>query len=113
MGEHAAMRSFGNLFWGGIVAGWLLALIAWLVEASHWTTGQVAVIWILTLLLGLGEFAHCIVSSTEILTAVIHGSVGFHRYLTWLGPATLGNVVGGTVLVTMLNYGQTRQHGKH
>jgi formate-nitrite transporter family protein len=112
IGEQAVQGSSKHLFWAAVVAGWLLALIAWLVEASHWTTGQVAVVWILALLLGLGEFAHCIVGSTEILTAVLYGSVALAHYLRWLLWATLGNVIGGTVLVAGLNYGQLSPHKK-
>jgi len=109
MGAQASQGSIGHLFWSAVVAGWLMALIAWLVEASHWTTGQVAVVWILTLLLGLGDFTHCIVGSTEILTSVLQGSVPVMHYFWWLLWATMGNVIGGTVLVAVLNYGQLAQ----
>ena len=109
IGERAVIGSFSHLVWSGVVGGWLLASIAWLVSASHWTTGQVAVVWVLTLALGLGDFTHCIVGSTEILTGVVRGTIAPFAYLQWLGPATLGNVLGGIILVTLLNYGQVTQ----
>jgi formate-nitrite transporter family protein len=66
-------------------------------------------IWLLTFVVGVGHFAHCIVTSGEILCAVVGGSVPVLRYFNWLLPATLGNIVGGVVIVSLLNYGQVRE----
>ena len=68
-GVHAAEGSF-VIFAKGIIGGWLIALVAWMVTAAHWTIGQIAV--------------------------------------TWLLPATLGNITGGVAIVSLLNYGQVR-----
>jgi formate/nitrite transporter FocA (FNT family) len=95
-----------TVFWSGVVAGWLLALVAWLVTASHWTTGQAIMTWALTFVLGLGHFAHCVASSGEIMSAVVSGAVKLSAYGSWLGAATLGNILGGVVMVSLLNYGQ-------
>jgi formate/nitrite transporter FocA (FNT family) len=109
LGDQAAPGSFGHLFWSGVVGGWLIALVAWMVSASHWTIGQVAMIWLLTFIVGVGHFAHCVVTSCEILSSVMAGSVSVPTYLHWLGAATLGNIVGGVGIVSVLNYGQVRQ----
>lgn len=76
--------------------------------ASHWTIGQIAVVWLLTFLVGVGHFAHCIAGSAEIMSAVISGVVPFSRYLQWLALATAGNIFGGVTLVTLLNFGQVK-----
>ena len=109
LGNQAAPGSFGHLFWSGVVGGWLIALVAWMVSASHWTIGQVAMIWLLTFIVGVGHFAHCIVTSCEILSSAMAGSVSVPAYLHWLAAATLGNIVGGVGIVSVLNYGQVRQ----
>jgi formate/nitrite transporter FocA (FNT family) len=109
LGERAVQGSFGRLFWSGVVGGWLIALVAWMVTASHWTIGQVAMIWLLTFIVGAGHFAHCIVTSCEILSATLGGPVSPVSYLHWLLAATLGNIVGGVGIVSVLNYGQVRQ----
>jgi formate-nitrite transporter family protein len=88
--------------------GWLIALVAWLVTASHWTIGQIAVIWLLTFVVGVGRFSHCIASSGEIMSAVFAGTVPFPQYLSWLAVATAGNIVGGVTIVTLLNFGQVK-----
>jgi formate/nitrite transporter FocA (FNT family) len=109
LGTVAVQGSFGHLFWSGVVGGWLIALVAWLVTASHWTIGQVVIIWVLTFVVGIGHFAHCIVTSCEILSASLAGTVSFGDYGHWLSAATLGNIVGGVGIVSVLNYGQVRQ----
>lgn len=109
LGIEAAQGSFGHLFWSGVVGGWLIALVAWMVTASHWTIGQVVMIWLLTFILGIGHFAHCIVTSCEILSASMAGAVSMGSYFHWLLPATLGNIAGGVGIVSVLNYGQVRQ----
>ena len=108
LGVDASAGSGSHLFWSGMIGGWLIALVAWVVTASHWTIGQVAMVWMLTFILGAGHFAHCIVTSSEILAAVVAGAVPAATYLNWLWPATLGNIAGGVLIVSMLNYGQVR-----
>ena len=90
------------------MAGWLLALVAWLITASHWTTGQALMTWTMTFVLGLGKFAHCVANSGEILSSLLAGRVGFDTYGYWLTAATLGNIAGGVVMVSLLNYGQVK-----
>jgi formate/nitrite transporter FocA (FNT family) len=106
LGVNSVSHPARTVFWSAVVAGWLLALVAWLVTASHWTTGQALVTWTLTFVLGLGHFAHCVASSGEIMSAVVSGAVGLSTYGSWLVAATLGNIVGGVVMVSLLNYGQ-------
>lgn len=108
LGTYAVNHSFSDVFWSGVVAGWLLALVAWLVTGSHWTTGQAVMTWTMTFILGLGRFAHCVANSGEILSAVLSRDVSAGGYCSWLVAATLGNIAGGVVMVSLLNYGQVR-----
>jgi formate/nitrite transporter FocA (FNT family) len=64
---------------------------------------------LLTFVVGVGGFAHCIVTSCEILSAAFAGPVTAGAYLYWLLAAVLGNIVGGVGIVSLLNYGQVRQ----
>src|SRR4029079_18271708 len=45
LGGHAPRCSSAALFWSGVFGGWVIALVAWRVTASHWTIGQVSIIW--------------------------------------------------------------------
>jgi formate/nitrite transporter FocA (FNT family) len=108
MGMAAAAPGTRHIFWSGVVGGWMIAMVAWLVSGSHSITGSVAVIWALTFIVGLGHFAHCIATSGEILSAVLSHNLPAHAYFRWLLPATAGNILGGVVLVTLLEYGQVK-----
>jgi len=107
-GVTAASPSAKHVFWSAVVGGWIIALVAWLVSGSHSITGSVALIWSLTFIVGLGHFAHCIATSGEILAAVLTNKLTVLAYLKWLSLATAGNVTGGVVLVTLLEYGQAK-----
>jgi formate/nitrite transporter FocA (FNT family) len=108
LGTQAASPSMHHIFWSGVVGGWIIAMVAWLVSGSHSITGSVAVIWVLTFIVGAGHFAHCIATSGEILAAVLTHAVTAGGYFRWLVVATSGNIVGGVVLVTLLEYGQVK-----
>lgn len=108
LGTLAAQGTFGHIFWSGVIGGWMIALVAWMVTASHWTIGQIAVIWLLTFVVGVGHFAHCVASTGEIMSAVFAGAVPFSRYVEWLALATVGNICGGVTIVTLLNFGQVK-----
>src|SRR5438270_11991476 len=108
LGLQAASGNFTFNFAKGIIGGWLIALVAWMVTASHWTIGQIAVTWMLTFIVGAGHFSHCIASSAEIVAAIMSGHLHFSNYFQWLLPATLGNILGGVSIVSLLNFGQVR-----
>ncbi len=107
-GQQAVNVPGAHIFWSAVIGGWIIALVAWLVSGSHSITGSVMLIWLLTFLVGLGHFAHCIASSGEILAAVLDHRVTTLRYFAWLVPAVLGNITGGVLIVTLLEYGQVK-----
>jgi formate/nitrite transporter FocA (FNT family) len=108
LGVQAAGVTTSHVFWSGVIGGWIIALVAWLVSGSHSITGSVMLIWLLTFVVGLGGFAHCIATSGEILAAILDHQLAVSRYFAWLAPATLGNICGGVLLVTLLEYGQVK-----
>jgi formate/nitrite transporter FocA (FNT family) len=108
LGVGAAGVATTRIFWSGVIGGWIIALVAWLVSGSHSITGSVMLIWLLTFVVGLGGFAHCIATSGEILAAILDHQLAASRYFAWLAPATLGNICGGVLLVTLLEYGQVK-----
>lgn len=100
--------SFAETFFSAVVTGFLLALVAWLVEGSDTVTARIAVIWSLTFLVALGSFDHCIATTVTAFAALLDGELAFGELLAWLAPATLGNIAGGVLIVTSINYGQVR-----
>ena len=110
---HEALRSgFLTTFVRGIFAGWLIALMVWMLPAA--SANQVAVVSIMTYLVGLGGLAHIIVGSVEVLYLVVTGQAGVATYITgFFIPALLGNVLGGFILVTWLNHAQVTAGDAH
>lgn len=106
LGAEALAHPTAAIFWSGVFGGWIIATTAWLVSGSHSITGSVLIIWLLTSVVGLGNFAHCIATSGEILTTVLTGQASTMAYLHWLLFAVLGNICGGVGLVTLIEYGQ-------
>jgi formate-nitrite transporter family protein len=106
LGAGAIAHPALTVFWSGVIGGWIIALAAWMVSGSHSITGSVAVIWLLTYIVGLGDFAHCIASSCEILVTVLTHHAPWVAFPQWFIPAVLGNICGGVGLVTILEYGQ-------
>jgi formate/nitrite transporter FocA (FNT family) len=66
-------------------------------------------VWLLTFVVGIGKFAHCIASSGEIISAVVAGAIPVSAYFHWLLPVVLGNILGGVIIVSVLNYGQVKE----
>ena len=98
-----------STFWSAVVTGWLLALVAWLVEASEHAIGQIVVIYAITLLVGLGGFDHCIATTVEAFCALFEGPLAVGDLLGWLAVTTAGNIIGGVMIVAAINYGQVRK----
>jgi formate/nitrite transporter FocA (FNT family) len=106
LGVEAIHNTPSAIFWSGVMGGWIIALAAWLVSGSHSITGSVMIIWMLTFVVGLGDFAHCIAASGEILVAILTHQAGWSAYPAWFFPAVAGNICGGVGMVTILEYGQ-------
>ncbi len=112
LGMQTVQGGVGHLFWAGVAGGWIIALMAWLVTASRFTIGQIALIYLMTFVVGAAGLAHCIAGSTEALSAVFAGQVSVGTFVVWLLAATAGNTVGGVIIVSLLNYGQVVGSGR-
>lgn len=108
LGDEAVSRDFGQTFWAGVLAGWLLALVAWVVEAVDRPIGALLVVWTLTMLVGLAKLDHSVATAVQAWAAVLEGDTGLWPALGWQATTLLGNALGGVFIVTVLNYAQVR-----
>lgn len=111
VGSDRVARPWSQTFWSAVVGGWLLALVAWMIEASTAVIGQVLLIYLLTFVIGIAELDHCVSTTAEVLAAAIQGHTSAAHVLPWLGTVVFGNILGGVVIVALLNYGQVRTGG--
>jgi len=95
----------------GVFAGWLIALIVWLLPSAEGT--RLWIIILITYLVSLGGFAHIIAGSVDAAYLVLIGQGSVGDYVGFFVPTLIGNVLGGVTLVAILNYGQvaTEIHG--
>lgn len=95
------------VFYKGIWAGWLVALMAWILNAARDTTSQVIVIWLTTGPIAAFGFKHSIAGATEAFYRAFLGDARWSEMLfSFELPALVGNIIGGVVLVAMVNHGQ-------
>jgi len=88
-----------------VVAGYLMAAMVWLITSAG--SGQVAIVTLMTYLIGVGGFAHVIAGSVESFLLVFNGHLDFSSMLAGFTlPVLAGNIVGGTLLFAMLSYAQ-------
>jgi formate/nitrite transporter FocA (FNT family) len=88
-----------------IFAGWLIALMVWLLPAAE--SARLSIIIILTYLVGVGGFDHVIAGSTTMFFLIVTKSVSWSTYITqFFLPTLLGNVIGGMSLVAALGHAQ-------
>ena len=103
--RHALEASFGSTVLKGILAGWLIALMVWLMPGARET--RFTVILLLTWLVSVAGFAHVIAGSVDVSFLIFSHQASVADYLwRFFAPTLVGNVVGGVTLVAVLNYGQ-------
>jgi len=107
MATLSTSDGFGLTFTRGIMAGWLIALLTWLMASTHESIAHLVLIWLTTAPIALLNFRHSIVGSVEAFYRVAAGtsSIG-EMFGQFIVPAVIGNTIGGVVLVALLNYGQ-------
>lgn len=105
LGQQAMQHDFGTTLVRGIFAGWLIALMVWLLPLAQ--TARVWVIIILTYFVGLAHLSHIIAGSIETFTLAAMGQASWMGVLGgFVVPALLGNIIGGVMLVAALNHAQ-------
>lgn len=98
-------HDFATTVLHGVYAGWLIALLVWMLPGAE--TAKLPVIVIMTYLVGLGGFAHVIAGASEVFYAVWRSEASWGRATGgFLLPALLGNLLGGLTMVAALNYAQ-------
>ncbi|MFZ0485031.1 MAG: formate/nitrite transporter family protein [Desulfobacterales bacterium] len=105
--QELFVGSFWQTFFSAVFAGWLIALMVWLLPFAE--SGRVTVIVIITYIVGLGHFAHIIAGSVNAFYALVVGGVSITAVASkFFVPALLGNIVGGVTFVSTINYAQVR-----
>src|SRR5215204_2135712 len=88
-----------------VYAGWIIALLVWMLPAAE--SAKIPVIVLMTWLIGIGGFAHVIAGSSEVFYAAWRGEATWGQAtLGYILPSLIGNMVGGITLVAAVNHAQ-------
>ena len=88
-----------------VFAGWLIALMVWMMPDA--ATSRVAIIIILTYLIGIAGLSHIVAGSTNVFYLVATGHLTLGQYFTtFFFPTVTGNILGGVSLVAALAHAQ-------
>jgi len=105
IGREALAPAWGTILLRGIFAGWLIALMVWLLPVAE--VARFWVIIVITYVVGLGHFSHIIAGSVETFYVAAAGEVSVgHTLLHFVLPTLIGNCIGGVSLVAALNHAQ-------
>lgn len=102
---HLTELSATDAFVRGIGAGFLVAAMVWMMPGAEGS--EFAVVSFTAWLIALAGFTHVIASMVEITALVLTNHIGVGgAFLTLLLPILAGNILGGTLLFTVLAYAQ-------
>lgn len=111
LGHKAMENGFAVVLLRGIFAGWLIALMVWLLPFAE--SARVWVIIFITYIVGLGHFSHIIAGAIETFTLAAMGLKGWLEVLGgYIVPTLIGNILGGVALVATLNHAQVVAGGE-
>lgn len=98
--NKATQPGFGLLILRGVLAGWLIALMVWLLPFAE--SARLWVVIILAYLVGLANLPHVVAGNVETFYLVTIGAISFgHCLIDYLLPTLIGNVIGGFALVAL------------
>lgn len=111
--EHLLAYDSKSLIISAVLAGWLMALAAWITLSTPSTLSQIVIIYIVTFIIGIGGLHHSIAGSVEMFVGYfISDHYSATDVLYFVSHALFGNLVGGSIFVALLNYGHIRQTQK-
>ncbi|MGY3038728.1 formate/nitrite transporter FocA (FNT family) [Rhodanobacter sp. TND4EL1] len=107
LGEELMRNSPWQMFTKGILAGWLISMMVWMLAATE--RSRFMVILVTTYVIAIGGFTHIIVGSVEAMYLVFAGKLDFLHCVTGFALPTLaGNIVGGSLIFALISHAQVR-----
>jgi formate/nitrite transporter FocA (FNT family) len=108
LARHALSKEPMEMLLYGIPAGFLVAVMVWMIPSAESAAFYVVVM--MTYLIALGSMTHVVAGSAEAFLLLLAGEFTLGRTIFgFLVPVFIGNVIGGTVLFALLAYGQVKR----
>jgi formate/nitrite transporter FocA (FNT family) len=107
VGEALMTNTPWQMFTKGILAGWLISMMVWMLAAAEHS--RFTVILMTTYVIAIGGFTHIVVGSVEAMYLVFAGRLDFLDCVTQFALPTLaGNIVGGSLIFALISHAQVR-----
>lgn len=107
MGSEILKNTPTELLAKGVVAGWIIAAMVWMLPKAG--EARIWLIIIVTYLVAVAELSHIIAGSAEVLYLVFAGKASLLTYVFYFGLPTLaGNLIGGTFVFALISHAQIR-----
>lgn len=107
IGRKVMENDSGQMFAKGIVAGWMIATMVWMIPSME--SAKVWIIILITYFMALGDFTHIVVGSAEVSYLVFAGELPWEDFwLVFAGPTLAGNIIGGSCIFALISHAQVR-----
>lgn len=104
LADKAIPAGFASTFVRAFFAGWLIALMVWILPSA--SNSRPFIVLLITYVVALAQLSHIIAGSAEAAYDVLSGAATLYDYaLRFFAPTILGNMAGGIVMVSVLNHG--------
>ncbi len=105
IGRESMGQTFGQVLIRGVFAGWLIAMLVWMLPFAE--SARFFLIVMMTWLIGLGGFSHIVAGAVEVFFLVCSGQAPWQWAVGgFIVPALIGNILGGVALVAVVNHAQ-------
>ncbi|MFH8135206.1 formate/nitrite transporter family protein [Pantoea osteomyelitidis] len=105
--EKVMENNAGAMFAKAVISGWIIATMVWMFPSAG--AAKLLVIVMMTWLVALGDLAHIVVGSVEVLYLVFSGAISWHEFFwPFALPTLLGNITGGTLIFALISHAQIR-----
>jgi formate/nitrite transporter FocA (FNT family) len=102
-GHEAISGAFVPTLVKSVLAGWLIALMVWLLPSAR--SARILVILVLTYVVAVGGFSHTVAGTIDAAFMVFSGNAGAEGFfIGFFIPTLIGNAIGGIALVALLNH---------
>lgn len=107
LSHHATGMAASESFWRAIPAGVIVALIVWMLPQAD--AAAFFLIMIFTWVIAAGDFTHIVAGSVEMAVLIWQADIEMNQAIFgFFLPVLTGNIIGGTVIFTLVAWGQVR-----
>lgn len=105
--EKVMVNTPSEMFANAVISGWIIATMVWMFPYAG--AAKIMVIIMMTWLVALGDLAHIVVGSVEVLYLVFAGTLPWYEFFwPFALPTLLGNITGGTLIFALISHAQIR-----